>query len=134
VIGVDTFLRNAQEIFEVARAGGERADWALLIRPDGGLHLLMETPFSLDSAAAYAGARVAYRVTRSERGVRVTGQNGAQTCVLQEGSTAGFRRNALRDQALYFTTVSGSAMLSPDNSAMLRAKRGEAASTTPQSR
>ena len=104
---MEGFFENAQKIFDVARAngGGEYTDFALLIRPDGGLHLVMDSPLSLEAAAVHGGARTAYRVTRSARGVRVTGQAAGRTCVLealsQEGQTVNSASWLVRDQPLY---------------------------------
>ena len=84
---MDTFLENAQRIFDIAtarRGNGENADFVLLIRPDGGLHFVMESAFSMDAAAIHAGARIAYRVTRSGDGVRVEGRGENRDCVLKQ--------------------------------------------------
>lgn len=102
---MDTFFENAQRIFDVARAGAEGAGWsdenrdfAVLVRPDGGLHFVMGSPFSLEAAAIHGGARSAYRVSSSRDGVRVVGRSGEKDCVLEERSAA---RQILRDQPLY---------------------------------
>lgn len=102
---MDAFLENAQRIFDVARSGaantgwnGEEQDFALLIRPDGGLHFVMESPFSLDAAAIHGGARIAYRVSTSRDSVRVEGKSGGKDCVIEEHNPA---RQFLRDQPLY---------------------------------
>ena len=53
---MDPFLENAQRIFDVAKSGqdgsndGENQDFALLIRPDGVLHFVMESPFSIEES------------------------------------------------------------------------------------
>src|SRR5665213_2243505 len=72
---MDTFLLNAQQIFDVAQSdtSGEDSEFALLIRPDGGIHLIMESEITLDAAATSAGARTAYRVSRSRNGIRASG-------------------------------------------------------------
>ena len=82
---MNIFLENAQRIFDVARAdsGAESAEFALLVLPDGGLHVIMESQVSLEAAAASAGARAAYLVSRSRDGVRVTGRGFGQQCVLE---------------------------------------------------
>jgi hypothetical protein len=101
---MDTLLENAQRIFDVARSAadgmtnGDIQDFALLVRPDGGLHFVMESPFSIEGAAAYAGAQSAYRITRSRDGVRVQGRSAARDCVLEERNPC---RELLRDQPLY---------------------------------
>src|ERR1700722_8800570 len=103
---MDEVFENAQRLFDVARAGasadgGENTDFALLIRPDGGLHFVMESPFSIEAAAAHAGARTAFRVTRSRDGVRVQGRSPNTDCVLEHHNVS---RELLRDQALYRIT------------------------------
>lgn len=126
---MDVFLENAQRIFDVARSddGAEPKDFALLIRPDGGLHFVMESPLSrLDSlmldaempdaelepaASIHDEALIAYRVTKSPRGeVRVAGRSGNRECVLTQHSSDHSARNParrfsselLRDQPLYW--------------------------------
>lgn len=102
---MEALLDNARRIFDVARSrgmetgsDGECQDFALLIRPDGALHFVMESPFSLEGAASHAGARTAYRVTRSRDGVRVQGRNAFEDCVLEERKPC---LQFLRDQPLY---------------------------------
>jgi len=58
---------------------GENRDFALVIRPDGAVHVVMKSAFSLDGAAAYGGAQSAFGVTRSRDGVRVTGSKRGQS-------------------------------------------------------
>jgi hypothetical protein len=112
---VNIFLENAQRIFDVARAdsGAESSEFAVLVLPDGGLHVIMESQVSLEAVAS-AGARAAYLVSRSRDGVRVTGRGSGQQCVLEsgpEGVAAGIPGNQgragselLRDQPLYRIT------------------------------
>lgn len=138
---MDSFLNFAQEIFDTARAEHhpETADFALLILPDGGLHMIMEGAFALDSAAAQWGARAAYRVTRTEAGVRVEGKRGIQSCVLSEERGCEFRKALLRDQPFYRMTsplLNSPGPASPElptAEAIFREKRGELASMMPQS-
>jgi len=79
---MDFFFENAQRIFDVdvARSGAneENHDFALLIRPDGGLHS-----------------------SWNRHGVRVQGRNAGRDCVLEERSAS---RELLRNQALYRMT------------------------------
>src|SRR5215831_18449957 len=106
---MDAFFKNAQEIFDVARTGISEgsSDFALLIRPDGGLHLIMDSPVSPEAAAVHGGARTAYYVSRSTGGVRVTGHMPGRSCLLEEGGRAAAAFCLLRDQPLY-QVVSGS--------------------------
>jgi hypothetical protein len=100
---VNTFLENAQRIFDVARqdSSAECTDFALLVRSDGSLHVMMESQLSLEGAAVEVGARTAYHISRSPRGVRVTGRDSGQHCVLEQRRVGG---ELLRDQPLYSIT------------------------------
>ena len=119
---MDAFFENAQRIFDVARsvADSENQDFALLIRADGGLHFVMESPFSIEAAAIHGGAETAYRITHSRHGVRVHGRTMGRDCVLEERSAA---RELLRDQVLYriaspLLTSPSLTSLSPGSSAV----------------
>jgi hypothetical protein len=104
---VDTFLDNAREILSVAAAGGsgDPEDFAVIMHPDGGLHLVMGCPVSLAGAAAMSGGGTVYYVTRNASGVRVEGQSGLRRCSMED------RRpdlHFLQDQAFYRITSGGS--------------------------
>jgi hypothetical protein len=79
-------------------------DFALLVRPDGGLHFIMETPFSIEAAAIHAGAQAAYQITRSRDGVRVTGRSMGRGCVLEHRKPGCVSNALLRDRPLYRIT------------------------------
>ncbi len=99
---MDAFFDNAQRLFDVARSDDstESNDFALLIRPDGGLHFVMESPVSLEAAAVHGGARTAYRVTKTANGtVRVTGRDGDRECTLQQYGGGRFTEHVLRDSS-----------------------------------
>ncbi len=103
---MDTFLQNAQRIFEVARtdSSAEASDFALLVRPDGSLHVVMEAPLNLEAVAQENGAQTAYRVSRSGGGVRVSGRSGGSRCELScdpEPRRTILPSEFLRDQPLY---------------------------------
>ena len=111
---MDVFLENAQKIFDVARSdeSTEPNDFALLIRPDGGLHFVMESSLArLEAQLEDGESRIAYRVTKSNGGeVRVAGRNGDQECLLTQrapqkpGQPGRFSAELLRDQPLYWIT------------------------------
>jgi hypothetical protein len=111
---MDTFLENAQRIFDVARADSganhsdfDNSEFALLVRPDGSLHIVMESAsaMNLDAIASENGARTAYRVSKSRDGVRVSGRNGVSRCELSSGkeklAPLPVPTDLLRDQPLY---------------------------------
>jgi hypothetical protein len=95
---MNSFLKNAGHLFDVARSesGAGDLDFSLMVSPDGGIHMAMETAFQ-----SRDGAQAAYRVTRSRDGVRVTGQANGQTCVLEQKSSRQCAGKLLQDQPLY---------------------------------
>jgi hypothetical protein len=97
---MQSLVENAKRILEVAEsaADGESQDFALLIKNDGGLHFVMQSEFSMEGAASYAGAQCAFRVTRNGDGVRVAGSSGGERCVVEKRNIQG---HLLRDQPLY---------------------------------
>lgn len=101
-------FENARRIFDVASdvasAGtdsNEAQDFALLIRDDGGMHFVMESPFSIEAAAIHAGARSAFRITRSRDGVRVEGRSTSGNCLLEKRNPC---QMLLPDQPRYCIT------------------------------
>ena len=113
---MDTFFENARKIFDVACSdtAEETSDFALLVRPDGGLHLIMNSTTPFDAVAENEGARMAYRVTRSSDGVRVIGRNRDRRCVLEDRAGKRSRiSELLRDQPLYEINRTRALPLSP---------------------
>jgi hypothetical protein len=103
-ITVSVFLDNARELFEVAIAGAASDDieFEMTVRPDGSLHMVMESGLDSTVGAGMWDSGVQYRVTRSRGVVRVEGSGGGQRCVLQEKLRVPAQLSLLRDQALYF--------------------------------
>ena len=97
---MNVFIDNAQKIFDVAQADTSslQDQFALMIRPDGGLHFMMHAPFSLEAAALEVGAQSAYLVTKSPSGVRVEGRQQGESCMFEKRHPHTY---LLRDQPLY---------------------------------
>ncbi len=105
-----SLLENTRKIFEAARSigEGESGDFALVVKPDGGLHFLMESPCSLQGAASYAGGSSVFRISRVGNELRVEGASGTESCVVENRSA---RVELLRDQPLYRVCCDDSASL-----------------------
>lgn len=81
------FLRKAEEILDVATAGGSAlTDTAILIDRQGGFRMMDPTGWSLTGLAAEYGAAAVYKIERRGEAVRVEGWNGSDRCLLQRGS------------------------------------------------
>lgn len=112
---MDTFFENAERIFDVARSdsSGEPNEFTLLIRPDGGMHIVMDSEVPVDGGLVdgdRSEVATVYRVTKTAGGgVQVSGRSGDRECMLrreavrQDARISGSRFVAelLRDQPLY---------------------------------
>lgn len=80
---VSALLRNAEEMFDVARtAGGEDCDWNIVVDPGGGIHMMRGGDWPVESLRAERGAEAAYRIRRSSGRVRVEAARAGEMCVL----------------------------------------------------
>ena len=74
---------------ESASASGETcSDLTILIGHDGGIRMLADSDWPLDSLASHHGARTVYRVSERRGSVRVEGREGSRTCVLESAKPA----------------------------------------------
>ncbi len=60
----------------------------ILIGQDGGIHMLADSDWPLDSLVMHHGARSAYRVTGRNGSVRVEGREGGRVCIMQSRNPA----------------------------------------------
>jgi hypothetical protein len=99
---VDRFFADAQGIFETALAAPshEGGSFGLMIRQDGGIHVVMDTPFTLEAMVAELGARTAFRVARERGGVKLEGFSNGRRCSI-ESPKMSHRAPELSSQALY---------------------------------
>jgi hypothetical protein len=80
---VSAFLEHAEEIFATARtAGAGDCDLSILVNREGGIHVIADGGWQLESLRAHHGASVAYRVHRTNGSVRLEARSATQTCVL----------------------------------------------------
>jgi hypothetical protein len=81
---VNSFLQQAEEIFDTARAAGsEPCEWAILIGVDGAIRMQPAEGWELEPLRQHCGARAAYRVSRRSGGVRVEARRAGESCLLQ---------------------------------------------------
>ncbi|HXG35183.1 MAG TPA: hypothetical protein VNJ11_17595 [Bryobacteraceae bacterium] len=96
---MDPFLDNAERLLETAAAPGgilERPEWVVLVGPDSAIRMLAETDWPLESLRLHHGARMAYRVSRTQGKVRVEGRADRRSCILERhlGLPGGFLARA----------------------------------------
>jgi len=76
-------LRAAEQ---ATQAGNAPTDFTILISPEGGIHMIADSDWPLDSLQSHHGARTAYRVSEHCSKVRVEGREGGRTCVFETES------------------------------------------------
>jgi len=75
------------ELLDAAESAVARGDASpevtIVIRQDGGIHMLSECDWPLDSLAAHHGARAVYRIRTGRDSAEVEGRGGGSTCVMR---------------------------------------------------
>lgn len=96
---VSRFVDDAQQILDAAESasslGESCSEMTILITAEGGIRMVADSDWPLDSLAFHHGARSAYRVSQSEGSVRVEGREGSKTCVLESAKPAHIARMLL---------------------------------------
>jgi len=81
---VSRFVDTAVEILEAAenvlRAGQTPSEVTILIGSEGGIHMVADSDWPLESLQREHGARMAYRVSPATGRVAVDGRDGSRTC------------------------------------------------------
>ena len=98
---VSRFVDTAVEILEaaenVARTGEAPSPLTFLIGVEGGIRIVADSDWPLDSLQREHGARMAYRLSPADGRITVDGREGARTCHLeadQPARTARFLLNS----------------------------------------
>lgn len=75
------------QIFDAAesavQSGQIPSDMTILISAEGGIHMVADSDWPLDSLQSHHGARMAYRVSQSASVVRVEGRESSKTCLFE---------------------------------------------------
>ncbi len=98
---VSRFWEDAQKVFETARcsleAGHEISETTILVSPEGGISLIVDSDWPLNSLQAHRGAVVAYRVSQQRGKLRLEGRAGSQTCLFEAAKPNGVARSLLAE-------------------------------------
>jgi hypothetical protein len=105
---VSRFIANAVEILTAAEntmtAGSVPTDLTILISAEGGIHMVCDSDWPLESLRQFHGSSAAYRVQPLEGRVRVEGRTGSQTCVFESEAPANAARFLLNSVPSYHLT------------------------------
>lgn len=104
-ISMNRFLDNASRIFEtaeaVAGAGTPPSDMTILIGTGGGISLVADSDWPLDSLEIYTGAAMVYRVRQENGKVLVEGKAGSHACRLESAAATQAARRLLANPVRY---------------------------------
>ena len=78
------FVDNAMQILDAAesavQSGQTPTDMTILITAEGGIRMVADSDWPLDSLQLHHGAKMAYRVSQDASFVRVEGRADSRTC------------------------------------------------------
>ncbi len=103
------FLDNAAQILDAAesavQSGHTPTDMTILITAEGGIRMLADSDWPLDSLQMHHGAKMAYRVSQSASVVRVEGRADSRTCLFETAKPERAARLLLNSSPSYWTGV-----------------------------
>ena len=89
---VSAFVENAANLLDAAecavRCGDTPSHLTILLGCEGGIRMIADSDWPLESLQAHHGASMAYRVVRGPQNVRVEGRDGRRTCVFESPKPA----------------------------------------------
>lgn len=81
------FVENAVKLMKAAEsaveAGNSPTDMAILISSQGGIRMVANSTWPLESLQAYHGSQTAYRVSQQNQKVRVDGREAGHTVTFE---------------------------------------------------
>jgi hypothetical protein len=111
---MNRFLDNATRIFEaaeaVAGAGTPPSDMTILIGTGGGISLVADSDWPLDSLEMNTGAAMVYRVRQQNGKVLVEGKAGAHACRLEAADSNLIARRLLANPVRFAVIQSALAL------------------------
>lgn len=82
-LSVNAFLQNAESILQTAQSSVEGTNWTILTGGPGGIRMIADSDWPLDSLQAHTGAAAAYRVHRRGGEVVVEGRSAHQSLAVR---------------------------------------------------
>ena len=103
------FINNAANIFEAAQnvmnTGEMPSDYTILLGVHGGMRLIADSDWPLDSLLREQGGGMAFRVKPTADKISVDGQDGQKTCHFESASPAQTARMILNSVPVSNTYV-----------------------------
>jgi hypothetical protein len=88
---VSRFVNDAMNLLQAAEDAthsghASSPNWTILISGEGGIHMIADSDWPLDSLQVHHGARTVYRVNERCSKLRVEGREAGRTCLLEAQS------------------------------------------------
>ena len=97
---MNRFFDHAEQILQAAESAVESghtpSEMTILITPGGGIRMVADSDWPLDSLQLHHGAAMAYRVSQSASIVRVEGRAGSRTCLFETAKPERVARTLLQ--------------------------------------
>lgn len=104
-IFVSGFVDNAERIFEAAeaaaRSGHALSEMTILVGAGGGIRMIVDSDWPIESLRQHHGAQMAFRVSERDATVQVDGRTGWQSCTLKSAKPERVARMLLGAPAAY---------------------------------
>jgi len=84
------------------QAGHTPSDMTILITAEGGIRMVADSDWPLDSLQLHHGAKTAYRVSQNADVVRVEGRENSRTCVFETAKPARVARLLLNSTPAFW--------------------------------
>lgn len=76
-------MRLLEAAENAVQTGHAPSDLTVLITDEGGIRMVADSDWPLDTLQLHHGARMAYRVSQNAANVRVEGRAGSRTCLFE---------------------------------------------------
>lgn len=106
---VNGFIDNGAKIFEAAQnvmnSGESPSDYTIVMGAEGGITMLADSDWPLDSLLREYGAGMAYRIKPGQGGVSVDGADGNSSCHFETMSAREKARFVLNSFPISYTLI-----------------------------
>ena len=87
------FSDNAMSILEIAESAMEgnlsAQEWTIVIGSEGGIRIIGESDWPLETLQSHHGAEMVYRVRQQGNAIRLEGRAGSRTCLFETAKLDG---------------------------------------------
>lgn len=91
MVSVGRFVENAVMLMDAAESaietGHTPSHITILLGCEGGIRMIADSDWPLDSLQAHHGASSVYRISQTQQKVRVEGREGARRCLFESPAT-----------------------------------------------